>query len=57
MTYAELIKRLEPFKDEQVSFVQIGNAVEFYPASDGNNPIIALEHGEEEPFLAEEVQL
>ena len=57
MTYAELIKRLEPFKDEQVSFITMGNAIEFYPASDGNTPIIALEHSEEEPFLAEETTL
>jgi len=57
MTYADLIKRFEPYKDEQVSMVIVFDAVEFYPASNGDEPIIALQKGEEEPFLAQETQL
>lgn len=57
MTYADLIKRFEPFKDERVSMVIVFDAVEFYPASNGDEPIIALQKGEEEPFLATETKL
>lgn len=56
MTYAELIKRFEPYADKQVSMVTCLGQVMFYPHDDGNNEIIVLEAGREEPFLAQEVE-
>lgn len=50
MTYAELIKIFEPYKDEEVSMVASEDEVYFYPASDGNNEIVGLLADEEEPF-------
>lgn len=57
MTYAELIKRFEPYADKQVSMVTCLGQVMFYPHDDGDNEIIVLEAGDEEPFLAEEGEI
>lgn len=58
MTYAELIKIFEPYKDEEVSMVASKDEVYFYPVSDGNKEIVGLiaEEGEDETFRVKRVE-
>ena len=57
MKYRELIKRLEPYAEEEVSMVAGRGDVVFFPVSDGNAEIVHLVMMDvDEPFRAEEVQ-
>ena len=56
MKYKDLIKRFEPFAEEEVSLVASHGDVVFFPVSDGNKEIIHLAEGEDEPFVAWEIE-
>ena len=55
MKYKDLIKRFEPFAEEEVSLVIGKGDVAFFPASDGDKEIIHLADSGSEPFWAYEI--
>lgn len=55
MKYKDLIKRFEPFAEEEISIVAGYGDVVFFPVSDGNKEIIHLVQGDDEPYMAYEI--
>ncbi len=53
--YKDLIKRFEPYAEEEVSLVISKGDVAFFPASDGDKEIIHLADSGSEPFWAYEI--
>ena len=56
MTYRDLIKKFEPYADEEVSMITCMGTVRFYPVSDGNEEIVSLAYVDEDPYPAYECE-